>query len=138
MVKTRSLAVATPQTSFWAVALLLFSIGIEMLYNANGEFNNQVLGVVVCVIAVVVIFAKYFLKLPDISTEEALAAIANFEAMYQEFIDAMLKTYDDIHKARDEIIAHRKIIEALAAFLPEAYQAKLKAALDALEHRYGV
>ena len=136
MVETRSIRVAAPQTSFWVVAMLLISIGVEMLLNAGGDFNREVLGVIVVVIGVVVILLKYFLKLPDISTSEAEAAIANFEHMYDTFIQAMVKTYGDIVKARDEIVAHRQVIEALAAFLPATYQARLKELLDALEGKY--
>jgi len=136
MVKTRGMGVAAPQTSFWVVAMLLISIGVEMLLNAGGDFNREVLGVIVVVIGVVVILLKYFLKLPDISTSEAEAAIANFEHMYDTFIQAMVKTYGDIVKARDEIVAHRQVIEALAAFLPATYQARLKELLDALEGKY--
>ena len=138
MVETRSIRVAAPQTSFWVVAMLLISIGVEMLLNAGGDFNREVLGVIVVVIGVVVILLKYFLKLPDISTSEAEAAIANFEKMYDTFIMAMLKTYADVHKARDEVVAHRRVIEALAAFLPEPHKALLKELLDALENKYGV
>jgi len=132
------MGVAAPQTSFWVVAMLLISIGLEMLSNAGDDLNKQVIGVVVVMIGVSVALLKYYLKLPDISMEEAEAAIANFQAMYENFIRVMQATYEDIHDARDEVLAHRRVIEALAAFLPVTYQAKLKDVLDALEHRYNV
>ena len=138
MVQTRGMGVAAPQTSFYVVAMLLISIGIEMLYNAGDDLNKQVIGVIVVAIGASVALMKYYLKLPDISTTEAEAAIANFEAMYDKFIKAMLKTYADVHKARDEVLAHRQVIEALAAFLPEPHKALLKELLDALENKYGV
>lgn len=138
MVETRGMGVAAPQTSFWVVAMLLISIGIEMLWNAGGDFNREVLGMIVVVLGVVVILLKYFLKLPDVSPEEMEKTIADIASAYERFLFWASDVYHDVHTLRDEVIKHRLMVEAFAKTMPASWQEKLKGMLDALEGKYKV
>ena len=139
MVETRSGVGAGAQTSFWAIALILMSTGIAIVEGAGDDFNRLIAGVVIIVCGVVVIFAKYYLKLPDVSEKEMQDTLAILSNTYEDLLKQAKKIYgEDLHDARDEIVKHRALIKATAALLPPKYQAILEDILDKLDKSYNV
>ncbi len=138
MVQTRSGVGATEQMSLFALGVLAMVLGVNLALGADND-TQLVIGVVFFIGGMVVIFAKYFLKLPDVSEQEMLDTINSMAAAYEAFLLWAQKTYTDVHELRDEIVKHRILIETTAqAILPPAWFEKLKTVLDALEGKYAV
>ena len=139
MVETRSGVGAGAQTSFWAIALILITTGIAVVESAGDDLYKLLVGLGIIVCGVVVIFAKYYLKIPDVSEKEMQDTLNVLTSTYEGLVKQAAKIYsDDVHAFRDEVIKHRALIEATAALLPAKYQAHLRAILDAMDHKYNV
>lgn len=139
MVETRSGVGAGAQTSFWAVAFLMISAGIAVVEGAGDDFNRLLVGLGIIIAGVVVIFAKYYLKLPDVSDNEMTDTLAILSGAYEELVRQSAKVYnEDVHAFRDEVVKHRALIKATSAMLPAKYQVTLNSILDNLDNKYNV
>lgn len=137
MVETRSGVGAGAQTSFWAIALILITTGIAVVEDAGEDLNRLLVGLGIIIAGVVVIFAKYYLKIPDVSEKEMNDTLTVLTSTYESLLLQAQKIYgEDIHKARDEIVKHRALITATAALLPVKYQVILNDILDKLDNKY--
>jgi hypothetical protein len=116
---------------------LLITLGLELAREATG-IEGQVIGLAFVIAGAAIVFMKYKFNLPDISPADMQAQVEQFAAIYEGFITTLSKAYEGALKARDEILMHRQMIEALAKALPQKYQDYLKNALDALEKKYAV
>lgn len=128
MVETRSGVGAGTQTSFWAIAFLLISVGAGIVQKEGATDTQMVVGAVLVVCGAAIIFAKYYIKLPDVSEKEMLETLAVFERAFDKWLLCA-------HRTRDEVVAHRQLIEASAAFLPSEWRKKLIDVLDVLEKK---
>jgi len=129
MVETRSGKGATAQTSFWALAVLLISVGVGIVQQEGATEQQMIVGAVLVVCGVVLVFAKYYIKLPDVSEKDMLETLAVYERAFEKWLSAA-------HRTRDEIVAHRQLIEASAAFLPSEWRKKLIDLLDAPQMKH--
>ena len=129
MVETRSGKGAAAQTSFWTLAVLLISVGVGIVQQQDATEGQMIVGAILAVCGVVLVFAKYFIKLPDVSEKDMNDTLDVFSRGFEKWLLAA-------HRTRDEAVAHRYIIEASAAFLPAEWRKKLIDVLDALEKRH--
>ncbi len=137
MVETRSGVGAGAQTSFWAIALILITTGIGVVEGAGEDFNRLLVGLGIIIAGVVVIFAKYYLKIPDVSEKEMQDTLAILATTYEDLVKMAAKIYnEDVHAFRDEIVKHRALIKATAALLPAKYQVILDGILNNLDAKY--
>ena len=139
MVETRSGVGAGAQTSFWAIALILITTGIAVVEDAGDDLNRLLVGLGIIIAGVVVVFAKYYLKLPDVSEKEMQDTLTVLSNTYEGLLKQASKIYnDDVHAFRDEVVKHRAIIEATAALLPAKYQVALQGILNNLDAKYAL
>ena len=137
--ETRSGTGATAQTSFWALAFIMITAGLRLVQDAGGDKNQMLIGLGVMVCGIIIIFAKYYIKLPDVSNKEMQDTLTVLSNTYEGLVKQAAKFYnEDVHAFRDEVVKHRALIEATAALLPAKYQAKLQVILDAMDHKYSV
>jgi len=137
MVETRSGVGAGAQTSFWAIALILITTGIAVVEDAGEDFNRLLVGLGIIIAGVVVIFAKYYLKIPDVSEKEMQDTLAVLANTYEDLVKQAAKIYnEDVHAFRDEVVKHRALIKATAALLPAKYQVILDGILNNLDAKY--
>jgi len=137
MVETRSGTGATAQTSFWAIAFLLISAGLGLIQDAGDDLNQMLIGLGVVIAGIVIIFAKYYIKLPDVSQKEIDETLAVFASTYEQLVKQAADIYNnDVHAFKNEIVKHRALIKATAAMLPAKYQVLLDGILDNLDAKY--
>jgi hypothetical protein len=137
MVETRSGKGAGAQTSFWALAFIMITAGIGVIEGAGEDQTRLIIGLCIVIAGVSVIFAKYYLKLPDVSEKEMQDTLAVFASTYEELVKQAGKVYnEDLHAYRDEIVKHRALIKATAAMLPAKYQLILNDILDNIDAKY--
>jgi hypothetical protein len=107
MVETRSGTGATAQTSFWALAFLIISAGLGLVQDAGDDQRQMLIGLGMIFAGIVIIFAKYYIKIPDASEKQMRDTIAVLANTYESLIKQAQVMYSDVHRFRDEVVKHR-------------------------------
>ena len=137
--ETRSGTGATAQASFWALAFMIISLGIGLVRDAGDDQNQMLIGLGIMIVGFAIIWAKYFIKLPDVSEQEMQDTLMILSTTYEGLVRQAAKIYnEDVHAFRDEIVKHRALIMATAALLPAKYQVILNNILDNMDNKYSV